>query len=223
MQKFLENNRHYVDKIIELENSTGKSILRKFETEKDDINFFSRLSEIKFGYLLLQIFRKNFQYEPNISKLTPDWLIEINGDKIIFEVLRINPKNEILNKIIDDHKNDVETPKSGAKITNGILSDYHKIFKKELTYRELIEQENYKLVVCIDASSFEKLIDIEDIKVFFDFDKITSPVFGHGKFVENIAGLIVIPFMGKTEFLENVNSQKQLNILNRERIKKDCC
>jgi hypothetical protein len=95
MHYFLETNTHYLKKIEELKTATGKSTLNKIELEDDDINFYSKLSEIKFGHILLEAFGGNLEFEPNIFEKTPDWLIHKNNEKIIFEVLRINPPNEI--------------------------------------------------------------------------------------------------------------------------------
>lgn len=59
-------------KIEELKIATGKSTLNKIEAEEDDINFYSKLSEIKFGHILLEAFGGKLEFEPNIFEKTPD-------------------------------------------------------------------------------------------------------------------------------------------------------
>ena len=184
--------KKYYSVIKELEIATGKDILKRLENEKDKINQLSKISEIRFGEILLKEFRDFLKYEPNILGKSPDWLIETKGEKIIFEVLKINPQQCILQKEIYNYENNTQ-PLSGAIISHGISKDYPKILSKEVAYRELIEKEKYKLIICIDASSLTKMIDINDIKDFFNFKNKYAPISKHTKFVKNVAGLIAIP------------------------------
>lgn len=213
MNYFLENNKNYIDDIVYLEKVTGKSILNGLLKNNDEINFFSTISEIKFGKYIVDKFGENLKYEPNIFGKTPDWLVEINGDKIIFEVLRINPPNERLLEKIESYKQDKSNSDScGVYIDLGCLNrnDLEKIIKKEEKYRELIETKDYKIIICIDASDWDKKIDVLDIKCSFDFENEKSPTY-YGYFTKNVSGLVVKPYFGNTEFIINNNVQNKLN------------
>lgn len=208
----------YLAEIRELEIATGKVILKRLENEKDEINLLSKISEIKFGKILLKEFRDFLKYEPNILCKSPDWLIKTKNEKIIFEVLKINTQQSTLQKEIYNYKNNIRLAPSGVTTTYGVFKDYSKILSKEVAYRELIEKEKYKLIICIDATSFAKMIDINDIKAFFDFKNKYAEISKHTEFVKNVAGLIAIPFMGNTEFIENELVENRISNENKNKI-----
>tara|TARA_B110000114_G_C14934694_1_gene333840 strand:+ start:73 stop:738 length:666 start_codon:yes stop_codon:yes gene_type:complete len=203
----------YKEDIKLLEKITGKSILTKLRKNKNEINLVSKISEIKFGKYLASKFGDNIEYEPLILKKTPDWLVNINGDKIIFEVLKINLPNEKFEEKIELYKKgELKIASSGTYIGLACLNrnDLGKILKKEETYRKLIELYDYKLVICIDATDWDKKIDVMDIKTSFDFENKESP-FYHINFTKNVAGLIVKPYFGNIEFIFNQNVEKKLD------------
>jgi hypothetical protein len=216
MNLFLEKNPNYIDDIKILEEVTGKSILNRLLKTTDEINFVSMISEINFGKYLLKKFGNVIEFEPNIEGKKPDWFIDINNDKIIFEVLRINLHNEKLQEKLDNYKDgETEMASSGVFIGSAHLNrnDLDKVLNKEIQYRHLIELNEYKLVICIDATDWDKRIDVLDVKTSFDFDNKNSP-FYHMNFVKNISGLIVEPYFGNIEFIYNQNVNKKLNTKN---------
>tara|TARA_B110000967_G_scaffold189935_1_gene214124 strand:+ start:516 stop:1181 length:666 start_codon:yes stop_codon:yes gene_type:complete len=203
----------YKEDIEFLERVTGKSIRMKLNNDRNEINLISTISEIRFGKYLAVKFGSNIEYEPVILGKTPDWLVNINGDKIIFEVLRINLPNEKLEEKIRLFKeNELDIDSSGVYTGLACLNrnDSDKILKKEKTYRSLIKTHNYKLVICIDATDWDKKIDVMDIKTSFDFENKESP-FYHMNFTKNVAGLIVEPYFGNIEFIFNQNVNNKLN------------
>ena len=209
--------RKYKVDIKKLEELTGKSIHQKLIKERDEINFISKISEIKIGTYLAEKFQKNIEYEPKIDKKTPDWLVSLNGEKIIIEVLKINLPNEELTNKIELYKNgDYTTPPSEVFMGLATLkfNDKKKIESKEITYRKLIEDKGYKLIIGIDASDWEKRIDVSDIKATFNFNTSNSE---NNQFIKNVTGLLVIPYMGNIEFILNNNSKFKINpeILNK--------
>ena len=150
----------YKSDIENLEKITGKTIYKSILNEKDKINFLSKISEIKTGRYLAKIFSYNIEYEPNIDKKKPDWVVETNGEKIIFEVLKINlPNEKLLKKIALYEDENLTIPNSGVFISLASLSknDKSKIEYKVKNYRELIEKKGYKLIIGIDASDWCKL------------------------------------------------------------------
>ena len=205
-----------------MEEVTGKSILKKLLKTNDDINFVSMISEIKFGKYLLKKFGNGIEFEPNIEGKKPDWFIDINNDKIIFEVLKINLCNEMLQEKLNKYKDgETEIASSGVFLGSSCLNrnDLDKILNKEKKYRHLIELNGYKLIICIDATDWDKKIDVLDIKASFDFDNKNSP-FYHMNFVKNITGLLVEPYFGNIEFIFNQNVNKKLNTENIKILKK---
>lgn len=66
--KMEEIIQHYLPIISQLEIATGKSIKKQLERVNDKINFISKISEIKFGGLLLNEFNGFLTYEPKILK-----------------------------------------------------------------------------------------------------------------------------------------------------------
>lgn len=97
MKSILEKYKTDIEK---LEKITGKVIYSKLLKEKNRINFFSKISEVKIGKYLAQEFHNFIEYESVIHKQIPDWLISYNKEKIIVEVLKINlPNIKLTNKI----------------------------------------------------------------------------------------------------------------------------
>ncbi len=208
MNNLLEKYKQDIEK---LEQITGKVIFKKLIKERDKINLISKISEIKIGKYLVEKFINNIEYEPIIDKKTPDWLVNLNEEKIIFEVLKINLPNEKLNNKIESYENgEYSISSSGTSIglASLTINDKKKIENKESKYRKLIEEQGYKLIIAIDASDWEKRIDVLDIKSSFNFD---TPNSEDNQLIKNIAGLLVIPYIGNIEFIPNKNSQYQIS------------
>ncbi|MFD1316183.1 hypothetical protein [Namhaeicola litoreus] len=221
MKRFLENNKEFLSDIEHLEKITGKTILKKILANSDEINFLSARSEIKFGKYLAEKFDNNLEYEPNILEKKPDWLVSTNEDKIICEVLRINIPNEKLQTKIKSYEaNELNVDTSGCFVGLGCLNqnDLQKVLKKEKTYRDLIINDDFKLIICIDASDWDKKIDVKDIKDSFDFKNDKSP-FYHKDFTQNVSGLIVMPYLGDTKFIHNISVKNKLDPKNLEILK----
>lgn len=212
MHHFLKENKVDIEK---LEKLTNKSLFRIFDVETNDVNYYSKLSEIRFGLLLMKL-TNQISYEPKVNGLTPDWLVEINNEKIIFEVIRINPNEEFLKIQIDNYQeNNFKFENNFELSSSGIFKDFYKILKKEKKYRNLIEDDGYKLIICVDASSFIKSIDINDFVIFFNFVKESNlyKIEGYNKFFKNVSGLIVLPYMGGMTYLHNKDLINQIDNL----------
>lgn len=79
---------------------------RRLKVEKDFQNFKALESELKFGIILNKISDGIF-YDQKINSLTPDWTVELNSLKSIFEVYRLGKSNkdsqiDILYYLVDD-------------------------------------------------------------------------------------------------------------------------
>ena len=184
MKSILEKYKTDIEK---LEKITGKVIYSKLLKEKNRINFFSKISEVKIGKYLAQEFHNFIEYESVIHKQIPDWLISYNKEKIIVEVLKINlPNIKLTNKIESYEKGEYFIPPSGVFMGLACLSFYDKmkIEDKELKYRKLIEQKGYKMIIGVDVSDWEKRIDVLDIKDSFNFRKPNTEC---NQFIKNVA------------------------------------
>ncbi|MBO0356672.1 hypothetical protein J0X19_01820 [Hymenobacter sp. BT186] len=65
-------------------------VLSQLSQEDNQSQFLSKISEINFG-LFFDNLNSQISYEKIYDNYTPDWAIELNGQSIIAEVLRLNP------------------------------------------------------------------------------------------------------------------------------------
>src|SRR3954447_10568874 len=88
--------------ISNLNAKINKSLFKPIFTT-DEINFFSWLSEMKFGIFFDSL---NFQleYSPDTYKQTPDWKLKRDDEIIYAEVLRFNLHNYLMQEKISDLK-----------------------------------------------------------------------------------------------------------------------
>src|SRR5690554_12793 len=212
--KILSNKPDYLRNLQYLDGKYNSIFTRKLKKEKNKINVLSLLCEIEFGYLLNQIFENVF-YEPKLNRKTPDWLVLSNGQKIIFEVRKINPLEEEIQDRIDLAKKDKYyglTQKYFSSSRFDFQRHISKIAQKEETYRELIQKENYILVICLDVINLHKeFITDTDLKDYLDFKNRFSLIASESHFCKNVAGIIAKPIFPKTIFLENETSKYRLN------------
>jgi len=218
-----ENKPEYFEQARVLDEILQTNFSNKIERENDDINLLSLIFEIEVGYHLCQIFgSNNVFYEPKIDNKTPDWLIEINNQKIIIEVKHLNPTEEEIKNRIEQVKNHQYT---GLHHTSYSFSYYifnkhlFKLFEKEEKYRTLIEK-GYVLLVYFSTVPLQHLfISDTDIPDLFDFKffhkyKQYKTYDKHRMFMFNVAGVIGKPIFGRTVFIENEFSENRLNSKN---------
>lgn len=90
-EKHIKNNPNFSSLISELtDNNLKRKFLRNFKKEKNEVNFFSHISELKFAVFLT---REGliFEHEPKIQGKTPDFLIHTdNKINLICDVKRFN-------------------------------------------------------------------------------------------------------------------------------------
>lgn len=212
--KILNNKPDYLRNLKYLDEKYNSIFTRKLEKENNEINVLSLFCEMEFGYLLNEIF-DDVIYEPKIKGKTPDWLVISNNQKIIFEVRKINPIEDDIQQRIDLAKKDdyfglTQTLFSSSRFK--FLKHIHKITQKEETYRELIQKENYLLVICIDVINLHnEFIEDTDLKDYLDFSNKNSLIGENKVFCQNTAGIIGKPIFPKNIFIKNENAKYKLN------------
>ncbi|RNA62485.1 hypothetical protein D1631_11345 [Chryseobacterium nematophagum] len=210
-QDILTNKPAYLESLNYLDNKYNNIFFKKLDKEKDEINILSLFCEMTFGYILNQLFN-DVKYEQKINGKTPDWLVNSNNQEILFEVKKINPKEDNLKEIIDSFKDDKYKPNIFSIQSNDFSSQYSKVIEKEVKYRELIKSENYILIICIDAVSLPNFITNNDLKESFNFKKPDYSLKKHQKFCENVAGILGrAKFPQNPLFIENISSKYGLN------------
>lgn len=94
------------DGFEKLSDNIKSKFQRRLKAQNDFQNFKALESELKFGIILNRICSAIF-YDQKINSLTPDWTIELNSLKSIFEVYRLGKSNkdsqiDILYNLVDD-------------------------------------------------------------------------------------------------------------------------
>ncbi len=217
--KILNNKPDYLRNLQYLDNKYNSIFTRKLEKENNEINILSLFCEMEFGYLLNQIF-DDLIYEPKIHGKTPDWLVTSNDQKIIFEVRKINPLEEEIQSRINSAKKD-EYNGTTQTVFSSSPSDFYKqiskITQKEEAYRELIQSQNYILIICVDVINLQKeFITDTDLIDYFDFSNKSSTIRHNENFCQNVAGIIGKPIFPKDVFINNEIAQYKLNNKNLE-------
>ena len=160
--KYFEKRKDIYEEIKTLSEKRNINLFDKLSTDKNEINFMSWLSEMKFGLRFDKVFQ-NLSYDYNINNQTPDWFVTSNGQTLVFEVVRINrQEQELLNKIDEfknpkiQDKNIVATIKHSGELDGKYFyGNINKISKKEIAYRKIVEEKNYSLIICVDSSEID--------------------------------------------------------------------
>lgn len=224
--KYFEKNRGIHDEIEKLSEKRKLNLFGKLLNDKNEINFMSWLSEMKFGLRLDKIFQTLY-YEYEINKQTPDWFAISNEQNLIFEVVRVNTnEKDILNKI-------AEFKNSGTRDTNivatikysGVLDGKYfygnidKIAKKGITYKKIIEEKGYSLIICVDCSEIERFIFYNDFYDFFVADGKHGYFNKNTSFGENVSAIFIqVPYDGY-KIIVNKNCSNMLNEQNLNALK----
>ncbi len=227
--KYFEARKDIYDEIKILSEKRRINLFDRLLTDKDEMNFMSWLSEMKFGLRLDRTFQ-TLLYEHNINNQTPDWFVTSNGQNIIFEVVRINRHEQELLTKIDEFKNPqnqdeniIATVKnSGVLDGKYFYGNIDKIGKKEIAYREILQKKNYSFVICVDSSEIELFTFYNDFYDFFIADGKHGYFNRNPSFGKHVSAIFVqVPFDGYKIML-NANCDNKLNEQNLNAIRKMC-
>jgi hypothetical protein len=174
--EFLETRPDLLDAIKSFERSRGLSLLRKLQEEKDIINFFSTLAEIRTG-LFFDPLCSELRYNSQLDGKRPDWALTLNGQNMLCEVLRLNTPEEECKASIERNRElrrfQVKNPGlpiieyNEAKIidTAYLCGAQSKLQKKESTYRSIIRSRQLSYIICVNPS-IETFINETDLNDF---------------------------------------------------------
>lgn len=208
-------NPKALEDILGLERKLKKSLFKDINNN-DEINFFSWLSEMKFG-IYFDSSEFGLQYNPNVGGQTPDWKLQRNEEVIFAEVLRLNLHESLMQEKINNLKQrylERDKPKAavGGFYSSGTMSmDYFygkesKLTDKELKYRSVIANCGHPFILCIDCSEGRLFLDYLDFNDYFIGGKkgffYTTKDFG-----ENVSGLLIRDMWNQTLFLNNPNAK----------------
>ena len=170
----------FLQEIKELERNRNLNLLHKLYKDRNEINFYSWLSEMRFGLYFEKICIE-IKHEYPFDNKTPDWTIRINNQEIIAEVLRLNTnEQELLEEIVrgkeirkfqDENPNIPLIVKSLPKT----LSSEHfygaqsKLVNKEKKYRNIIEKYQLPFVLCIESTIHTFISELDAFDFFSCF------------------------------------------------------
>ena len=224
-------NKPEVKKQFEILYSKYKDSFNRILTDKNQVNRVSFMSEVRFGFYLSERF-SSLKYSPNILGKTPDWVTSDNSETILFEVMQLNPDNTIFEDRINQVKqNSYEGFTSSSRKAfsiNDIFPYLPKIMIKEDRYRNFIQSNNYKLVICINFTNLKSEVfterDLEDyLNLKENYHYFLQEIKYLNKdnfdlFCKNVAGFLVMPLFGADIFF--IENKLCLNGLSKETINK---
>lgn len=226
-EKFIEDHFTEDPKLLQdvktLEAKHNLKLLPKLYGDKNEINFYSWISEMRFG-LYFDGFSSQLKHNEKISGKTPDWTIQMNGQKIITDVLRINTEENELKGQIEIQKSirklNEENPErifihSRTKVMSSayLYGAQSKLVAKETKYRDIVAANKMPLIICV-ACTLDTFLDSLD---FYDF------LIGHTNkgffytdkdFSNNVTGVLIRTYYNQFEYFHNEVAENKLNSKN---------
>jgi hypothetical protein len=221
--EFLETKSELIEAIEVLEKKRDLSLLQRLLKEKNAINFFSTLAEIRTG-LFFDPLCSELRYNWPVGGQRPDWSLVINAQNILCEVLRLNTAEEECAANIERSRQlrrfQIENPGvpiidfSEAKTINtAFLSGAQsKLQYKESKYRNIIQQHQMPFIICVNPSvqTYINEIDLNDFLMgrhgFFASDEY---------FGRSVTGVLLQGyFMGQWVYYPNERAKYQLTDTN---------
>jgi hypothetical protein len=213
----------------EFEKRRNLRLIKKIEDNPDEIYFYSWFSEVRFGLFFDKI-ADVLQNDPKIrcpksgEDKTPDWLVEVNEQTILTEVLRVSALTEpqLREHIAFVHRINRRNVEHGSikyfhTTSRGLDSAYYyncqaALERKEERYRAIIHERKWPFVICL-SPMLESFINVRDTYDFF----IASGkgfLYTNEYFRENVTGILLKTSFGEFVYFHNENAQYQLNRLN---------
>lgn len=216
--KLLMNKPEIRKNLFDMERHVEHSILnsKRFKNLKCGINLINFFNEMAVGAILLEKF-PNLLFEQNILSKTPDFSCVNHGQNLIFEVIKLNLNDQSMKNRIESYMSGIEikVPTTHRISESDTIPLIYKIARKEEAYRKLVEEYNYKLIICADFRSFyNQFFTNLDMNFFFSFEDCISMLPFTEKLVENCVGIIGVPIFGNPTFISNFMVNKTLNVHN---------
>jgi hypothetical protein len=166
LEEFFKNRDNLYNSFKSFDTKHGLGILNQLSKQKTESKFLSLVTEINFGMFLTQ-FSDSISYEMSFDKITPDWTIEMNNQKIIAEVVRLNPSAKVKAHL------DSDSPHRGIIKFDfrRLHSGKSRLVEKALTYTPIIEKYNLPYIICIYM----------DIHTWFTKDDLYQSLYGQSE------------------------------------------
>jgi hypothetical protein len=222
IKDFFEAKPELLKEIESFERRRSINLLRKLTKDEDEINFFSWLSEARFG-LFFDKFCTDVKSDCRIDGKTPDWFLKMNEQTIISEVLRLNIPEDEHRELIEHDRQMIQFQKEnpGAlfyiKKQATILSleylsgNQSKLVKKEEKYRDIIQKHKMPFILCVAPSrdTFISELDFSDFLMgergFFKRDE---------KFKRDVTGVLLNTPFSQFFYYHNEDAEFQLTAEN---------
>lgn len=230
VKDYFEDRQELFEEIKTLEKSRGLNLFKRVSKDNNQINFYSWLTEVRFGIYFDKIV-SDLKHELLIDNKTPDWTITKNGQRILVEIARLNPdEKEFLQRI--ELENSIakllrENPDAQIGTIPSIggpkwsSSDYFsnaksKLTKKELGYRDIIESHKTPFIICIAPSSDTNIMP-RDVFEFLIGNTQNGFFYTDEYFGRNVTGILLRPFIRINEiYFHNENGENKLNAANED-------
>ncbi|HEY8660688.1 MAG TPA: hypothetical protein VIL78_16745 [Hanamia sp.] len=207
-------NPKVLDNLSSLDNKIHKSLFKPI-FKNDEINFFSWLSEMKFG-IFFDSLNFELEYNPGTNKQTPDWKLKRDDEIIYAEVLRLNLHNCLMEEKIKELKEryiNRDKPKapimtsysSGTMDMENFYGKESKLTDKEFKYRSLTTNYKHPFILCIDCSEPRLFLDYLDFEDYF-IGGNKGLFYTNRDFGENVSGILIRNMWNQTLFLNNPNA-----------------
>lgn len=204
-------------------------LIEKIEKDHDEIHFYSWFSEVRFG-LFFDQFADVLLNDPKIKcprtgkGKTPDWIVEVNGQTILTEILRISAMTEpqLRDHIAFVHDiNRLNVKHGNIKYFSGMSRSLDSAYyyncqfaleTKEKKYRPIIYERKWPFIICPSpyAGSF---IDVLDTYNFF-IESGKGFLYTNEFFRRNVTGILMKGSSGDFVYFHNENAEYQLNQAN---------
>ncbi|RYY00935.1 MAG: hypothetical protein EOO53_20575 [Gammaproteobacteria bacterium] len=217
-EEFFETHSEFLKEIIVLQEQRQFNLLKKISDDKNEINFFSWLAEVRFGLFFDKISRV-LKNDHLIEGKTPDWILEMGDQKIMAEVLRLNTSEEEYKSSIAKNrqvrkfqKENPATPLVIKGTTKIISLEYlggnqSKLVKKEETYRDIIRKHELPFIICVAPTIDTFLFELD----FADFLLGNKGFFMRCEsFRRNVTGVLLNTPFGGFFYFHNAHADFQL-------------
>jgi hypothetical protein len=163
MELYKKKRPELLEKIEQLSLKHGLSLFNKIKQETNETNLNSLMTEAHFG-IYFDTFSTSIKYNHKYfsqSNATPDFVACVNGQDIVFEVLRVNPamtdaeiqvaEELAMNNFISENPG---IPVMGGfhMITqrpNKLIGENGSIIIKALKYGPLVGKANNPIILCV--------------------------------------------------------------------------
>jgi len=219
--KYFEAHSDLLKKIQAFEQKRGIALLKKLNRDKDKINLYSWLTEVKFG-LWLDQYSYELKHDASIENKTPDWTAIINGQKVIAEVLRVNTPQEELEANINQHEQirQYQDKNPGvwlilegeAKMVPQVYVQRaaNKLREKSIKYGPIASKSNTPFLICVETT-FNTFIDESDCFDLLIAHNTKGLLYSDADFSSNVTGVLLLTYFKEFFYFHNELAENKLN------------